>query len=380
MRVFGPNELVADVLNKDFCIGCGACTEMCPYFKSYKGKTSMLFSCTRQQGRCHAYCPKAEVDLDEISNFLFGKAYEGTPLGSYQKVLISKAGPNMIPGNFQAGGTVSALVTHALRKGRIDAAVLTDWKGLFPVPKLVTRPEDAVRCASSKYVTAPTLSMLNRAQELKFKRVGIVGTPCQLTAVAKIRTNPLNREDFEDTVGLTVGLFCTWTLDARELVKYLSARMDVEKIKKLDIPPPPSEVLIVTTVDDKIRLPLSEIRPMVPRSCSICPDMTAEWADVSVGVSEASSEWNTLIIRTEKGAELVDGAEKSGFLVTDRMPKESFEHLCTAAGGKKARAFRQALKDGCLNTADDGHAVLRVNPAVIEGMRIEPEEDHVGNT
>ncbi len=380
MQVFGPNELAADVLNKDLCIGCGACTQMCPYLKSYKGKTSMLFSCTRQQGRCHAYCPKAEVDLDELSNFLFGKAYEGSPLGSYEKVMISKAGPKMISGNFQAGGTVSALMTRALQKGQIDAAVLTDWKGLFPIPKLVTRPEDVVPCASSKYLTSPTVSMLNKAQELNYKRLGIVGTPCQLTAVAKIRTNPLKREDFKDTVGLTVGLFCTWTLDARNLVKYLSARGDVEKIKKLDIPPPPSEILIVTTADDEIKIPLSEIRPMIPHSCSICPDMTAEWADVSVGVLEGRPGWNTLIIRTEKGAKLIADAEKSGFLITDRMPKESFEHLLTAAGNKKVRAFRQALKEGCINNADNGHAALRVNPAVIKGMRIEPEEDHVGHT
>ncbi len=380
MQVFGPNELLADVLKKDLCIGCGACTEICPYFKSYKGRTSMLFSCTRQEGRCHAHCPKAEVDLDELSSFMFGKAYEGSPLGSYQSVVISKAGPEMIPGNFQSGGTVSALMTHALMERQIDAAVLTDWKGLIPVPELITEPGDVTRFASSKYVTAPTVSMFNKSKQLGYKRVGIVGTPCQLTAIAKIRTNPLDREDFEDTAGLTVGLFCTWTLDARDLLKYLSARIDVEKIKKLDIPPPPAEVLTVTTVDDEIELPLSEIRPMIPRACSVCPDMTAEWADVSVGGLEGSPGWNTLIIRTQKGAELISKAEASGFLVTDKMPKESFEHLSMAAGNKKARAFRQAMEDGCLNNKDDGHAALRVSPTILKEMNIESGEDNVGDT
>ncbi len=33
MQVFGPNELVEDVLKRDFCVGCGACVNLCPYFK-----------------------------------------------------------------------------------------------------------------------------------------------------------------------------------------------------------------------------------------------------------------------------------------------------------------------------------------------------------
>ena len=60
MHVFGSSELIEDVLNKDLCIGCGACVELCPYFKNHKGKTAMLFGCTLSQGRCFAFCPKAK--------------------------------------------------------------------------------------------------------------------------------------------------------------------------------------------------------------------------------------------------------------------------------------------------------------------------------
>ena len=38
MEVFGPNELVEEVLKREFCIGCGACVNLCPYFKSYHRK------------------------------------------------------------------------------------------------------------------------------------------------------------------------------------------------------------------------------------------------------------------------------------------------------------------------------------------------------
>jgi coenzyme F420 hydrogenase subunit beta len=218
-------------------------------------------------------------------------------------------------------------------------------------------------------MAAPTVSVVHRAQKEGYQRVGVVATPCQLTAIAKIRTNPLQKEDFRDPIGLTIGLFCTWALDTRDLLQFLSAKVDVNKIEKMDIPPPPAEILIVTTADGDLEIPLSEIREQIPNSCSICPDMTAEWADVSAGVLEGNPGWNTLIIRTQKGEELVAKAEKAGFLVTGDMPKENFEHLSMAAGNKKRRAFQQAVQKDLVNTGGDGRrAAFRVNDSTYQKL------------
>jgi coenzyme F420 hydrogenase subunit beta len=61
-----------------------------------------------EQGRCFAYCPKAEVDLNELTQKIWHVDYDGSPLGPYRKVLASRAGIQMDRGAFQAGGTVSA--------------------------------------------------------------------------------------------------------------------------------------------------------------------------------------------------------------------------------------------------------------------------------
>ena len=34
MQVYGPCELIEDVLKKELCVGCGACVDLCPYFKN----------------------------------------------------------------------------------------------------------------------------------------------------------------------------------------------------------------------------------------------------------------------------------------------------------------------------------------------------------
>ena len=126
VNILGSNELLEDVHKRDLCIGCGACVDICPYFKNYKGKTAQLFPCTLEQGRCYAYCPKAEVDLDALTQRVRGVPYDGSPLGFYREVLAARAGKKLLNGVFQGGGTVSALVTFALQTGLIDAAAHRD--------------------------------------------------------------------------------------------------------------------------------------------------------------------------------------------------------------------------------------------------------------
>ncbi len=368
MQVLGPSELMQDVVNRGLCIGCGACVNLCPYFKNYMGKTGMIFPCTLAQGRCYAFCPKAEVNLAELSEGVLGLPYDGSPLGNYREVMSARAGKQIAGGTFQAGGTVSSLISFALATGFIDGAVLTDQEGLVPVPRFVTTAEEVGACASSKYTAAPTLAALNQAVNTGYSKIGVVGTPCQIIATAKMRSNPFKREDFADPVALAVGLFCTWALDTRSLIGFLSKRMDISGTRAMDIPPPPSEILIVKTVHDEVRIPLGEIRPLIPQSCTVCPDMTSEWSDISVGVLEGKPEWNTLIIRTGRGKDIVDRALREGYLVTEEMPADGLDHLQEAALNKKKRALKKAKEEGLLNTADGGgtRSLLRVADDVIK--------------
>ena len=352
MQIFGSNELVNDVLMRDLCIGCGMCVDVCPYFRNYKGKTAMLFPCTLEQGSCNAHCPKTEVDLEALSRFYWDKPYDGEPLGHFTRILAAKAGDS-VSGGFQGGGTVSALVTCALTHKMADGAILTGSQGIAPVPRWITDPQKIADQAGSKFIAAPTLSALNRAVRQGAGRLAVVGTPCQMTALAQMRMNPLGREDFVDPVNLAIGLFCNWALDHRTLTAYLSERMEIADIVGMDIPPPPAEVMVIKTHQGEKRFPLKEIRKLIPHTCFICPDMTAEWSDVSVGMYEGRPGWNTLLVRTRAGAELVERAVAEGLLQTEAFPKENEDALSRAALAKKERSLRQAERQGFLNTAPE---------------------------
>ncbi len=345
MQIAGSNELVEQVLNKDLCSVCGACVALCPYFKAYKGKIAVVFNCDLEQGRCFAHCPKTDTDFDLLAQKYFAQPYNGNALGIYRRIHASKAGEKMEEGIYQNGGTVSALMKQALAGGLIKGAVLTGSNGIVPEPRLVTKADEVVQTSSTKYMAAPTVSCLNQAAADGLKDLGIVGTACQLTGVAQMRTNPLEKDDFTDPVALAIGLFCTWSLETREFLSYLSAMVDIDTITGMDVPPPPAEIFIVRTGDSTIEIPLSEIRTMVPNGCSVCSDMTAEWSDISVGAFEGKSAWNTLIVRSEKGEQLVDQAVKEGYLVLEDFPSSSLDHLILGAGNKKKRAKDTSSKE-----------------------------------
>jgi coenzyme F420 hydrogenase subunit beta len=366
MHVLGSNELIEDVFNQELCIGCGACINLCPYYKNHKGKTARLFPCDLSQGRCYAYCPKAEVDLDELSRQTWNLSYDGSPVGNHRQILAARAGAKMPQTAFQSGGTVSALTTLALKNGIIDAAVLTDREGLVPVPRLVTNWQDVVKYACSKFMAAPTLAAVNGGIQEGYTRLGVVATPCQMTAVAQMRANPLAREDFTDPVALTVGLFCNWSLDTRQLSAMLSEKLDISTIRGMDIPPPPAGIMVVETENEPTEIPLSEIKPLIPQSCFICPDMTSEFSDVSVGMFEGQPGWNTLVVRSKTAADLVTMACDEGYLETKAMPPESITQLTGAAGEKKARAVRTLLRRKLINNQNSERSAMRMPPDIIE--------------
>jgi len=365
-KVYGSVELLEDVHQRDLCIGCGACVDLCPYFKNYRGKTSQLFPCTLEQGRCFAYCPKAEVDLNELNQKIWHVDYDGSPLGPYRKVLASRAGTQMARGVFQAGGTVSALMAGALKNKLIDAAALTDRKGLNPVVRLVTDWKKVAGCASSKFMASPTLSALNMGAREGYKRLGVVGTPCQMTAVAQMRSNPLDKQEHDVSVALAVGLFCNWSVDTRLLMDLLAQRLDISKISSMDIPPPPANIMTLETDDGPLEVPLSDIKPLIPHTCFVCLDMTSEFADLSVGMYEGRPGWNTLMIRSERGAEMVDRARRENFIETAEFPAQNLAHLSKAAAEKKERSLRTLIRRRLINNQGEERAAVRIPQEVVD--------------
>jgi len=348
----GLKALEEKVFGSDLCAGCGACLSLCPYLRSRKGRVVKLDNCNLEEGRCFAYCPRAEVDLDKVYSKIFGKSYEEIEIGPVRKIMMARAKDPIWRKKAQTGGVVSSLIDFALRKGIIQAGVLTPRDGdLLPQGKILTTRKAVLGCAGSSYVSGPTLEALNRGPWKGEERIGIVGLPCQVLAVARMKTSTLEKKTPIDRVDLVIGLFCTWALDYKPFTAFLHERVGSDSIKKLNITPPPERILEVTAGGKLHQIPVDDIRPFIRPSCRVCLDMTAELSDISVGTVEGKEGWNTVIARTAAGENLIKEAKKTGVIETRPLPEDNLDHLKEASLLKKRRAIDVLNEKGGIGKA-----------------------------
>ncbi len=149
-----------------------------------------------------------------------------------------------------------------------------------------------------------------------------------------MRVNPAD-EDKErmDRLKLVIGLFCGWTLDWRQLQKLVTQAVGEQKILAMDIPPSKYSCMQVTTDKGITEIPIAQVNNCVRECCDYCDDMTAEFADISVGSArsnegwEVDKGWNQVIVRSEAGERLINLAREKGVLEFKNVPGENLEKL-----------------------------------------------------
>ncbi len=331
------DRLINKVIDKGLCVACGACVGLCPYFHYFDGKVLAMARCSRDTGRCVEICPlidRGDIALDKMTSDVMN-----TPeIGPYKKIIMACSLDKEINEKAQYGGVVSSLITYALGKDIIRSAILTDaGDGYAPAGTVARSRSDVIGCAGSRYTASAGLEALNMAIKTGEQKLGIVGLPCQMEALTRMRHMGSDGENRANSIVLKIGLFCTWALDYRSLFADLRNRGLREPILKCDIPPPPAGVFQICTRDGWREFPLNDIRPFIKKGCSLCQDMTAEWSDISVGAIEGIDEWNTVVLRTDLGLRLMEQATEDGVVKVDDLPKKNLMHLAEASFNKKER-------------------------------------------
>jgi coenzyme F420 hydrogenase subunit beta len=344
-KIKGIGDLFKEVIDKGLCTVCGACLGDCPYVVFYKGKIRMLDFCNRTEGHCYEYCPRTFTDLDAISQKIHGTFYTGDEIGTVRQVVMARAGDARTRTKGQYGGTVSALLAMALDDGLIDAAILsknTDEK--LPAGFVARSAAQVMEGAGSNYMAYPALEAFNRMPKDGKDRLGIVVTPCQAIALAKMATSPPPQRVSMSNVRLSIGLFCTWALAYDRFYEFLKNNVSPVKIKKFDIPPPPASRFDLYIGKEVKSYPLDDIRGYRMSTCAYCLDMTAEFTDISVGSAEGVEGWNTVIVRTQRGVDIIEDAKKKGRLEIKDLPAQNLAHLKEASLNKKARAVQAIVE------------------------------------
>jgi len=348
IKIMGQKELNQAVRDAHFCTGCGACVNLCPYQASYRDQVVMLHSCDLKEGGCYAFCPRTPTDLEDLKKRLFDPKDLTRELGAVKGFYITRAADPKVQARAQHGGTVTALITLALREGIIDTAILAEeGRDLLPQGVTVQDPDGIRKRSRSKFVVSPNVAEFNRLAKEGGKKIGVVATPCQALALAKMRMKPL--KNYAERIGqlkLVIGIFCGWALSWRSLVEVLRKKIALSEIEGMDIPPSKYHLLQLYTKKGTIDISLDEVTSSVRGACWYCTDLTAEFSDLSVGSArlpegwEQAKGWNQVIVRTPLGQRLLNLAKEKGLLEFREVPGENLPKLKTASLGKKKTAVK----------------------------------------
>jgi coenzyme F420 hydrogenase subunit beta len=327
-------DLIEKVINRGICVACGACVGLCPYFKYFDGRVVVLDRCAAEAGRCIHFCPRAE---HEATNLRRPDDSGVSGIGPFLRVLTARS--KRRTKGVQYGGVVSALAAGGLRNGNFEGAILTDRGGQFsPGGLIALEARQVASCSGSRYSASGSLSAFNQAIKEGRKALAVVGLPCQMEALGRMER--FEGGEWASKIALKIGLFCTWALDYRGLREFLNGNGIRDNVKRYDIPPPPADKFRVFTKDEMLEFPLNSIRPFIQKGCSLCGDMTAEWADISVGTFEGDEGWNTVIIRTTRGDLFFREAVRLGWVMEGLLPDANLKHLTSASDNKRQRAFK----------------------------------------
>lgn len=320
----GFEESLEKVVLAEKCMGCAACVVVCPIgcLGYEKGNPKIAGECTAC-GICAQVCPRYELPWPALEKFVFGRESElEEEFGIYRRIAVVQSNDKKILQVCQDGGVVTTLLAFALENEIIDGAVLSgigEDKPLYPVPKLATTAQQILSCAGTRYFYSPNLLAFQEGVTQKRRSMAFVGTPCQIHSLRKIQMFPLRK--YADKLNFAIGLMCTESFTYEGLIeKHIQGKLGIDPrdVKKMNI----KAKLLITTKSGEVRvIPLADAKQYTRNSCLQCTDFSAELADISAG-GLGLSGWTLTILRTERGEEIFESAEKAGLLKTKSVKDE----------------------------------------------------------
>ncbi len=330
---------VADVVQYNYCCSCGTCEAICPMnapvvqrqpvdvskekdnyrkmilqtestFKGInplKADTNPCVNCYA----CERVCPILDgfPTSDEFNNIRTKKTGRSRTLKG------------------QDGAAVSQILKSLLEQGEIDCAIGIVRNEIWSTKIAVfTSPEDVVKAAGTKYTYQPVVATMRdihraytdsaetplishdghmRDEERayiepiknilkKYKKVALVGVPCQVHGAHLFREN-FNR------IELIIGLICMESFSEEIMFSEVIPKVmgvDIRDAVKMNFH---KGKFIVNTTKETKEVPIKDVAQMARKGCHYCQDYTSYFADISVGSVGSDDGWSTIFVRTERG-------------------------------------------------------------------------------
>ncbi|MFN2642547.1 MAG: Coenzyme F420 hydrogenase/dehydrogenase, beta subunit C-terminal domain [Actinomycetota bacterium] len=331
-RPYGQwRELYHEVLTTNYCTGCAACVMACPRdvldydhstsYHPFNIEPSTAFDdCVHGQRGCDICtkaCPRFRMWEVECDNALFGRERRPDEVfGIHKDVFLVRATDDGIHEKGQDGGLVSALLIWGLENQKIDGALVSkvsEERTWDCEPFVATTREEVLKSAGSRYTYSANPLAMKDAEKRGLKNLALVGMSCQSSINGTVSAR--NVAKYKRRIALTIGLLCSKS--------FTYEGMMVDKIEKqLGIPLTDISKVNVkgkfivwrSSTGEQIDIPLKECHPYTREGCKLCPDFAAEHADISTGGLGQSDGWTLTVVRTERGAEWMQGLVEAGWI------------------------------------------------------------------
>jgi coenzyme F420 hydrogenase subunit beta len=272
--------------------------------------TDCGISRTAEPKRCGTACQFIKPDYPRLEAQVHGRARDParadeTHFGPFRRMV--RASLKAPLDGAQWTGIATRIAEKLLATKAVDAvlAMAPDpadrWK---PMPVIVTEAFGMAQCRGMRMGYAPLLALLEPARARGFRRLAIVGIPCQVYALRAIekemgfeRLYVIGTPCSDNTTTANFHKFLELLADDPGTITYLEFRADYHvELRFSD-----GRKREITFLE----LPISKLpRDFFPLTCRTCVDYTNVLADITVGYMGGEGEqW--LIVRNGRGEELL---------------------------------------------------------------------------
>ena len=339
-------DRVDDVVKRGLCCGCGICEAVCPEKAvsiredAFRGlllprvDENLCIHC----GLCLRVCPGLSVDFKGLSEEFLDVGTDGGIIGVSRACYFGHALDQTTRYNSSSGGLIIALLLHAMDEKMIDGALITLMRQDSPlktVSVLAVTREEILSGSGSKYCPTSIGSVLRQIAGSE-GRFAVVALPCQLHGLRKLEE--INA-DYRSKIILHFGLFCANNntfLGTEYYLKKKGISPDLVESIRYRSRGWPGKVEVIQEGGRKHEFKRGTSERslgkrllftsafhydfMIPR-CLLCPDLTAELADISfadpwnprfLGVEKIGK--SMIIVRSRPGVDILEKAYRAGVI------------------------------------------------------------------
>jgi coenzyme F420 hydrogenase subunit beta len=327
-------DLIEEVHNRGICEECGGCVSFCnaaeyevigfkdPHLPPEYIHKDKCLEC----GICYYICPQTHILDDDLNKTYKFTDFSSMPIGYYKDIYSCQATDKGFLENGTDGGVVNSIINFMIEKKMIDGAIVSKTDTPFLREAMFADSKyDLLKTSGAKLDITPQLdeiqkfstytSSISELNYYKFKKLAVVGTPCQLYTIRCMEDLGVTPSE---NIEICLGLFCmeTFVLEKSQVEMFeKDFNIKFSDIEKINI----KEDVILKLKDDGsgekiIHIPFNHLKNYMRPACNACNDFTNIYADISFGGLGSSDKYTTVIPRTEKGSKIFSQVVESGII------------------------------------------------------------------